>query len=81
MRAKMYVDSVTRHQAGPGQSCEVVKFRCVSDRAYGPNGESEDNTFARYSPAGELSITITNPVLAGQLNPGEKYYLDFTPAK
>lgn len=81
MRAKMYVEKVVRHQAAPGQSCEEVHFRCVSDSKYGPNGESEDNTFARYSPSGELRITITNPALAGAFTPGEKTYVDFTPAE
>lgn len=77
MRAKMQVSSVTKHVGG----AEQVKFNCVTgDKPFGPEGESEDNTFARYSPSGELSITISNPALAGKLVPGEKYYVDFTPA-
>jgi hypothetical protein len=52
----------------------------TGNKPFGPNGESEDNTFARYSPSGELTISITNPNLLGKFNPGDPFYLDFTPA-
>lgn len=45
---------------------------------YGPNGESEDNTFARFTPSGSLSLTINNPDLLGKIKPGQKFYVDFT---
>jgi hypothetical protein len=35
---------------------------------------------AKFSPAGELSLTIANPALLGKIEPGQKFYLDFTPA-
>jgi hypothetical protein len=73
MRAKMYVTRVTRFQGG-----EQLELSCVSSKGYGPEGESEDNTFARYSPFGEMKLTISNPNLVGQFNPGDTFYLDFT---
>ena len=76
MRAKMYITSVERF-AG---TQEQLKLSCVSSKPFGPNGESEDNTFARYSPFGELKLTVTNPELAGKFNPGDTFYVDFTPA-
>lgn len=49
--------------------------------AYPENGLDEDNTFAKFSPSGELKLAVANPALFGQINPGEVYYLDFTPAE
>lgn len=76
MRAKMFVESITQRP-----DCETLKLHPVTTKPFGPNGESEDNTFARYSPSGELTLTITNPDLIGKFKPGQKFYLDFTEAK
>ena len=75
MRAKMEVGEVVRHR---GQ--ETLTFSAVCSSEFGPEGESEDNTFARYTPSAGLEMTITNPDLLGKFNPGDKFYLDFTPA-
>lgn len=74
----MYIEDVVVRPHANNQ--ETIKFRCVSDRSFGPEGESEDNTFARYSPSGSLEITITNSNLHGKFKPGQKFYLDFTEA-
>lgn len=55
-------------------------MRAVSDAPFDQEGNSEDSSFARYTPSGELAITITNPNLIGGFAAGEKYYLDFTKA-
>lgn len=76
MRAKFQIHSVTQ-SAGS----EQLKLGAVCGKApYGPQGESEDNTFARYTPSGELTLSITNPDLLGKFTPGQKFYLDFTQA-
>lgn len=78
MRAKMQIQSIEQFAGG----AERLKLTCVSgSKPYGPEGESEDNTFARFSPSGELGLTITNPALRGKFAPGQKFYLDFTPAE
>lgn len=57
----------------------TVMMRPVcGNKPFGPNGESEDNTFARYTPSGELSLDITNPELVGKIQPGQTFYVDFT---
>lgn len=77
MRAKMQVQQVTDF----GNNCQqVVMIPVCGNKPYGPNGESEDNTFARYSPSGELKLTITNPDLVGKIRPGQRVYVDFTEA-
>lgn len=39
----------------------------------------EDQRYARYTPMGSLSITVTNPAVL--FEPGKSYYLDFTPVE
>lgn len=75
MRAKLKIESVTRIEYG-----EQLKLRAVCASKYPEDGSDEDNTYAKFSPAAELSITIANPNLFGKFNPGEKFYVDFTPA-
>ena len=77
MRAKFQVLSVEKFEGGT----ERVKFVAVSKSTpYGPDGDDEDNTYAKWSPAAECVISIANPVLWGKLQPGKKFYVDFTEA-
>lgn len=76
MRAKMYVESVTKTNG-----VEILKFRAVGKSGgYPPDGSDEDNTFAKFSPAATLDLTVANPALLGQFEPGQRYYVDFTEA-
>lgn len=77
MRAKMRVTSVLKMEGGN----EKVAMTCVAkSTSYPADGTDEDNSFAKWSPSGDLSITISNPDLHGKLVPGQKFYLDFTEA-
>lgn len=73
MRAKMWVTSVT--QPYEGADLVVMIPVCGTTDA---NGESEDNTFARYTPTGRCELTINNPALIGKIKAGQVYYVDFT---
>jgi hypothetical protein len=77
MRAKVQVTKVEHYQGSQQQ----VFMNPVSSKPYGPEGECEDNTYARYSPSGEFKLTITNPNLFGKLVPGMKMYVDFIEAE
>jgi hypothetical protein len=75
MRAKFQVQEVGYAIGGTKLSmCPVG----ASD--YGPNGENEDNDFARYTPTGELRMFITNPEIKETFKPGDNFYIDFTRA-
>lgn len=77
MRAKMKVSSIRVTEYG-----ETIEASPVcGDGAFGPKGESEDNTYARFTPSGSLSLTINNPDLIGMIKPGQKFYMDFTLAE
>jgi hypothetical protein len=76
MRAKVHVTNVTK----PYDGAELVEMSpVVSGETFGPNGESENNTYARYTPSGAISLTITNPALHGKFERGQELYVDFTP--
>lgn len=75
MRAKMKIESVV-----PVGDQEQLYLRAVyKDGAYPLDGLDEDNTFARFTPSAELSMTIANPALAGKFEVGQVFYVDFTP--
>lgn len=76
MRAKMTVQSVEKF---PEMNQERVSFSCVTTKTYDETGLDEDNTFARFSPAGGAHVTIANPALLGVYEPGQTFYVDFTP--
>ena len=74
----MQVTGVTK----PYEGTEQVNMTAVCGAdPFGPNGESDDNTFARYTPCGHLSLSINNPDLHGKFKAGQKFYLDFTLAE
>jgi hypothetical protein len=82
MRAKMKVGSVFPCRNGEGATIsEQVTFHGVAKSApYPADGSDEDNTFAKFSPSVNLTMTIANPALFGTLEPGAAFYVDFTPA-
>jgi len=77
MRAKMQVAAVVKTETS-----ELLRFSavCKSD-GYPADGSDDDNTFARWSPQADLSLTVCNPALFGQFEVGQKYYVDFTAAE
>lgn len=79
MRAKMKILRVEKFE---GSSNEKLHFVAVSKSTpYPADGSDEDNSYAHYSPQGELTLTIANPALHGMFEVGEKFYLDFTKAE
>lgn len=75
MRAKLQLNRIEQFTQS-----ERLHFNAVCAKSYPADGSDEDNTYAKFSPQAEFSITITNPALIGQLKVGEKYYVDFTQA-
>ncbi len=76
MRAKMQVSKVER---APG--VDRITLNAVTSAPFDKDGISEDNTYSKYTPSGELELSFTNPVLLGKVEPGTKFYLDFTVAE
>lgn len=59
---------------------ETISMMAVSEKPFDAEGASEDNSFARWTPFGELKMTVTNPALIGTITEGRQFYLNFTPA-
>lgn len=76
MIAKFRVTNIER----PYEGCERLTLSAVTDKPFDGEGNSEDNSFARYTPAGELKMDITNPNLRGTFQQGQKFYLEFREA-
>ena len=72
MQAKLKVVSVKVTEYG-----EILEMTPVCSKSFDQNGESEDNTFARFTPSGSVILTVNNPTLAGQFKPGQMFYVDF----
>ena len=76
MRAKLKLTSVTL-----SENSDQLKFSAVcKPNGYPTDGLDEDNTFAKFSPSVELTMTVNNPALLGKFRPGQKFYVDFTEA-
>ncbi|MEU8274897.1 hypothetical protein ACFYOK_29335 [Microbispora bryophytorum] len=70
-RAKFRCLSVETFSTAPdGQ--RSFRFQAVSD-----DSVPEDQRYAKYTPIGHLSITVTNPAVT--FEPGVSYYLDLIP--
>jgi len=72
MRAKFVVPvgGVTK----VGDTTENISMMAVTSKPFDKDGNSEDNSFARWTPSGKLEISITNPDLIGQIKEGQVYY-------
>lgn len=77
MRAKFKVSDIQKQ----GETSIVLSMSAVTEAPYDAEGNSEDNSFARYTPNGDLKMTINNPALLDKFQVGEKYYLDFSKAE
>ncbi|SEG13157.1 hypothetical protein [Marinobacterium lutimaris] len=77
MRAKMAIYSVVVGDDGSEQLS--MRAVCRND-AYPEDGSDENNTFAQFTPAADLTMVVNNPALAGKFKEGDAFYLDFTKA-
>ncbi|UQN10383.1 hypothetical protein [Deinococcus sp. QL22] len=73
-RAKFFCSSVTLHSSDPSHG-KSVKLHPVN------SGSEENKEFWKYTPAGEITMTISNPDAAKMFEPGKEFYVDFTPAE
>lgn len=80
MRAKVKITNIAAYPTAGPATQETLTFNFPSkDGAYPADGSDEDQSFARYSPSGALSLTVANPALVGQFVVGDTFYLDFKP--
>ena len=51
----------------------------VASPVYSGDKNSEDNTFSSATPSGNIELCVSNKDLWGKINPGDVFYVDFTP--
>ena len=59
-----------------GQDCRVVKMRAV----YDSDPEGPNASWSKWTPNGDISMSITNSAAYEQFEVGKSYLLTFTPA-
>ena len=75
MRAKMELRKVEKLM----HDMEILHFQAVSrSDGYPADGTDEDNTYAKFTPAGSVTLSVANTALHNKFTPGQKFYLDFT---
>lgn len=68
LKAKFHCDHVI-HQNGGGRAALLY-----------PVAGPENASFSKWTPAGKLEITVTNPDAKDFFEPGKCYFLDIIPA-
>lgn len=80
MRAKMRVALVKKYDPEVTTTQIDLILCAVGANQYPEDGADENNTFARWTPAAELKMSITNPALLDSFTVGDEFYMDFTKA-
>ena len=76
VRAKFFVTSVN-HVGTPGSDPYAIVSLAPVFGGYGDGQVNE--TWAKYTPSGEIKMTITNPEAIAAFDVGRAYFVDFTP--
>lgn len=73
VRAKFWVTGINHRHIGDDSA---VNAEITLDPAYGEGNE----TWSKWTPAGKITLTITNPAAVEQFTLGDEFFVDFTPA-
>ena len=78
LRAKFVVLEVKEFTAADGsKDSETINAIAV----YSTDPASENAQWSKWTPAGQLQMTINNPAAFGALEQGKEYFVDLTPAE
>lgn len=74
IRARFTLQSIEQHATSGEDECHCnVKFTAVTA------SNDDCKSWAKWTPSGELTMTITNPSAMKKLEVGTDYFLDLTP--
>ena len=48
---------------------------------YGGGDDEANKQWSKWTPSGQLQLSITNPAIFPELVPGRTFYVDFTPTE
>lgn len=76
IRGRFTLQSIEQHAVADPSACHCnVRFTAVTA------GKPDCETWSKYTPSGELKMTITNPVAMQHLQVGKDYFLDIVPVE
>jgi hypothetical protein len=74
VRAKFLVTEKKENHSTP-ESVFTITMNPVT------SGSPENDQFYKYTPGGQLVLSVLNPDAAAALEVGKQYYIDITPAE
>lgn len=77
VRAKFWITGI-QHQSPKGAEHDQVATVTMQPVYVTEAGENAD--WSKYTPSGEIKMTITNPAAIEAFELGASYFVDFTPA-
>lgn len=80
VRAKFYVTAVTHFHNGSPASDQAGEVKLAPVYA-GKDGNPANSDWSKYTPNGEIKMTITNPKALEAFAPGQNFHVDFSPAE
>jgi hypothetical protein len=78
VRAKFFVTDIQLPPT-PGSEPYAVVFMQPVFGTYGDGKVNE--SWSKYTPSGQLQMSITNPAAIDKFEKGKAYYIDFTPVE
>lgn len=83
VRAKFYVKAVEhQHSNVNGVNETHAEIKMAPCDEYSPGGGTEENkSFAKWTPCGEIRLTISNPDAVSFFELGQPFYIDFSRAE
>lgn len=73
VRAKFWVKEIRHMGQGDVQADDMAEI------VMAPVFDDDNKDWSKYTPQGELKMTVTNPSAIEQFDLNKKFYLDFTP--
>lgn len=79
VRAKFYCSEKGIFATAPGVGDSNSHSKIVLNPVMGNNEENKQ--FFKWTPSGNITLSVVNPAAAAQFEVGKEYYIDFTPAE
>ena len=71
IRAKFVCETVLKDSSN-----ETVKLRAVTC-----DGSKDNESWSKWTPSGELTMSVSNPAAHGAFVPGKSYFIDISPVE
>lgn len=83
-RAKCRITGVHQMSSlhkNPDGKTPVETVQVTLQPVYGGGDDDANKQWSKWTPSGQLQLSITNPLIFPELVPGRTFYVDFTPTE